>query len=340
MVVSTAIEIRRLNKERIRSAIQQHDKCTKADIARETALSMATCSTTLNEMLEVGEILKVDQTGFNIGRPADLFAYNRDYLHVLGLCTAVRGGQYVLAYAIADAYGNVITREEQRVETLDYDRLEKVVAACTAQDPLIRAVGLGIPGHAQNGCIEACSIKTLEGIDFARRIQQKHEVEVLVENDMNFIAYRLFHESPEHSGNFAAIYFPQAQDGYVGCGLIVDGHLLKGSSMLAGELSQVARAFGVGYEQQREILQDREAFRRFVAQMIVLVACTVSPARLTIMGNDLNADDLQVIYNRCREVIADPNIPQISINNQVFDNYIEGLVRFTLDSMLYPISIS
>lgn len=339
MVVSTAIEIRRLNKERIRNAIQRHEKCTKADIARETALSMATCSTTLNEMLESGEILKVDQTGFNIGRPADLFTYNSDYMHVLGLCTAVRAGQCILEYAIADAYGKIITREEMPIETLDYELLDALVTSCMIQDPLIRAVGLGIPGHAQNGYIEACDIKTLEGVDFAVRIKQKHEVEVIVENDMNFITYRLFHECPEHDGNFAAIYFPQEKDSYVGCGLIVDGRLLKGSSMLAGELFQVARAFGVGYEQQREILQNREAFRRFVAQMILIVACTVNPAHLTLMGNGLDDDDLKVIYNQCREVITEPNIPQISIDNNVFGNYIEGLVRFTLDSVLYPILI-
>ena len=103
-------------------------------------------------MLEAGEILKVDQTGFNIGRPADLFAYNSDYMHVLGLCTAVHAGQCILEYAIADAYGKIITREEMPVETLDYERLDALVTSCMMQDPLIRAVGLGIPGHAKNGC--------------------------------------------------------------------------------------------------------------------------------------------------------------------------------------------
>lgn len=339
MVVSTAIEIRRLNKERIRHAIQQHEKCTKADIARETALSMATCSTALNEMLEAGEILKVDQTGFNIGRPADLFTYNRDYMHVLGLCTAVRGGQSIMEYAIADAFGRIITREEMPVDTLDYQLLEALVDSCLIQDPCIKAVGLGIPGHAQDGYIETCDIPTLEGVDFAVRIREKHDVEIIVENDMNFIAYRRFHEYPERSANYAAIYFPPERDSYAGCGMIVGGRLVKGSSMLAGELFQVARAFGVSCEEQQRILHDRAAFRRFVSQMVVTVACTVNPTHLTLMGNGLDDDDLREIGELCRQIITEPNMPCIDIDNNVFDNYIEGLVRFTLDSVLYPILI-
>ena len=211
------------------------------------------------------------------------------------------------------------------------------IGIALASDVLASAVSART--YAKNGSIEACDIKTLEGVDFAVRIKQKHEVEVIVENNMNFMAYRLFHECPEPKGKFAVIHFPQEKDSYVSCGLMVDGRLLKGSSILAGQLFQVARAFGVDYEQQREILQNREVFRRFVAQMILIVACTVNPAHLTLMGNGLDDDDLKVIYNQCCEVIIEPNIPQISIDNNVFDNYIEGLVRFTLDSVLYPILI-
>lgn len=72
-MITNAIEIRQWNKERIRDAVQKHKTCTKADIAHETGLSMATCSTALNEMLESNEILKVDQIGAGIGRPSDLF---------------------------------------------------------------------------------------------------------------------------------------------------------------------------------------------------------------------------------------------------------------------------
>lgn len=339
MTVSTAIDIRQRNKERIRYAIQQHEKCTKADIARETELSMATCSTALNEMLETGEILKVDQTGFNIGRPADLFTYNRDYLHVLGLCTAIQNGQQVLEYAIADAFGRIISREKMAVEQLDYDLLEALITTCILQDSLIRAVCLGIPGHAQNGYIEDCDIMSLSHLDFAGKIREKHDVQVIVENDMNFIAYRLYHGCEEEKADCAVLYFPTEENSFVGCGFMVNGRLLKGKSMYAGELASMAHAFGMPRVAQRELMKDRDAFRQFVMQMIVAVSCTINPAHMTLMGNNLNAEDLADIHDRCLQFISEKNLPTLQVDNNVFDNYVEGLVRFALDSVLYPILI-
>ena len=339
MTVSTAIDIRQRNKERIRNAIQKHEKCTKADIARETALSMATCSTALNEMMKEGEIIKVDQTGFNIGRPADLFTYNPDYMHVLGLCTAIHGGESILEYAIADSFGHILTRESMPIKTLHYDLLEALVTSCIIQDPKIRAVGLGIPGHAHNGYIEECDIPSLCRIDFARLIREKHDVEVIVENDMNFITYRLYHELEEKDTDYAAIFFPEEENSFVGCGFIVNGRLLKGASMYAGELSSVAHAFGIPRVLQNQLRNNRDEFHKFVAQMIITVVCTINPAHMTIMGHGLNEQDLGIIHDRCLEFISGHNLPEIRIDNNTFENYIEGLIRFTLDSVLYPILI-
>lgn len=338
MTVSTAIEIRRRNKERIRSAMQKHEKCTKANIARETELSMATCSTALNEMMEEGEVLKVDQTGFNIGRPADLFTYNRDFIHIMTLCTAVQNGEDMLEYAIADALGNILKREAMPVRNIDYQLLEELVTACRLEDPLIRAVGLGIPGHAYNGYIEECDIASLNNLDFAGKLRQKHEdIEIIVENDMNFVAYCLYMQHEEQDSSFAVMYFPTEKNSYVGCGYIANGRLLKGDSMMAGELSHVAKAFGISYEDQAALLQDRKRFRCFAAKMVALTACTINPKRMTLMGNNMCEEDLAEIRKICAKSIPEHAIPQLDADNNMFDDYIEGLIRFVLDSMLFPI---
>ena len=352
MVVSTAIDIRQRNKERIRLAIQNREKCTKADISRETSLSMATCSTALNEMLKTDEILKVDQTGFNIGRPADLFTYNRDYMHVLGLCTAVREGQYILEYAIADACGTVLRRrsdsgaaensmihESMAVEPLNYDLLEALVDALILEDPKITAVGLGIPGTARDGCIEQCDIVSLKHVDFAKRIREKHNVTVIVENDMNFITYRLYHECTEKGDGFAALYFSPEQESCAGCGIILNGRLVKGANMLAGEVWQVAQAFGISREMQHQVLKDRAEFQKFAAQMVVTLVSTIDPVQITLMGNGLDERDLEEIRRYCMSFLEEKHIPVLRVDNDIFNNYVEGLLRFTLDSVLYPILV-
>lgn len=339
MTVSTAIEIRRRNMERIRSAIQRHEKCTKADIARETALSMATCSTALNEMMKEGEVLKIEQTGFNIGRPADIFTYNKDYMHILALCTAIQNGEYVLEYAIADALGNVLEREEMPIDELDYALLEELVTACMIRDPLIRAVGLGVPGATRNGYIEDCDIPALKYTDFAGQLKQKHEVDVIVENDMNFITYHLYHRYEKDGNSFAAMYVPAEKNAYVGAGFIVHGRLLKGYSMMSGELYYAAKACGISLEQQQEALHGRVKFHSFVAKMISMIACTINPKSLVLMGNAISAEDIEQIRNICLQSLPEHAIPQLEMDNNMFENYIEGMIRYTLDSIMFPILI-
>lgn len=336
MELITAIEIRQMNKERIRRALQQQEKCIKADIAKTTKLSMATCSTALNEMLKSGEILKVDQTGFSIGRPADVFTYNPDYLHALALCTTIRKGQNFVEYVIADALGHIIYREKEPIENVTMELLDALITSVRIQDPQIQAVGLGIPGQVRDGFIEQCDISSLQQVDFAKVIHEKHGIQVIVENDMNVITYSLYGKISNHNGDFATLFFPDQPNSYVGSGYIVNGHLLKGSTMLAGELRHAANAFGISLDQQQAILSDRPAFLRFVAQMVVLISCTINPPCLVIMGNNLSQDELKTIRNQCLQFMQESDLPILDINNQTFEEYAEGLLRLTLDCSLFP----
>lgn len=338
MTVSTAIEVRRRNMERIRKSMQKHDRCTKSDISRETSLSMATCSNALNEMMKEGEVLKVDQTGFNIGRPADLFTYNKDYLHVLGLGTSIVDGKHVAEYAIADALGNILKRERMTVDSLDFTLLEGIVDACLIEDPLIKVVGLGIPGHAKDGYIEFCDIVSLQYINVSGKLKAKYpELDVVVENDMNFITYNLYPVYAKDNENFVTMYIPSAEESYIGCGFIVGGKLLQGHTMIAGELSYAAEAFGISKTQQYDLRKDRAKFHDYVAKMITLVACTINPRCLVLMGCDMEERDIQAIKELCMKVLPENSVPQLGVDNNLFDNYIEGLIRYTLDSVLFPI---
>ena len=336
MTINTAIDIRERNLERIRSAIQRHETCTKTEIARETELSMATTSTALNEMLISGEIAKIDQTGVSIGRPADIFAYNPDHLHTLAICTTMKNGTDAVEYIIADALGRIIQRESQPIASVSAELLEALVTTCIVQDPLIRTVGLGIPGHAQSGCITQCDIAALEGVNFASRIRAKHDVAVVVENDMNIITYCLYQELDCPQDDFAALYFPTQENSFVGGGFIIGGRLHKGWTMFSGEVSYIARAFGFSSADQAALPREREAFCRFAAQIVTTVVCTINPPRIVIMGEALAETDLPDICGYCRQFIPAHNVPELRIDNNIFDNYAEGLVRLTLDHVLFP----
>ena len=336
-MITNAIEIRQWNKERIRGAVQRHETCTKADIAKETDLSMATCSTALNEMLECHEILKVDQVGVGIGRPSDLFSYNRDFLHVLCICIYEQNATTVVELAVADALGQDIRSKRFTCPDLSSATIEDLVAQYIADDPLIRTVGIGVPGVVVDSVIDFCDIKPLEKVNFVQLLGERFHIDVIVKNDMNIITYYLYREQKDCTGDFAVLYCPDADTaGYVGCGFIVGGHALHGASMFAGEIYHVAESFGISLEDQRRFLQDRASFRKFAAQILMTICCTINPSNVVIMGNQIDESDVQAIYDHCHSLISSRHIPKIQISNSIYENYVHGLIRQTLDSILFP----
>jgi predicted NBD/HSP70 family sugar kinase len=339
-MINSAMEIGMRNKGRIRAAIQQYEKCTKAEIARETGLSMATCHNMLNEMLEQGEVVKVDQTESNVGRPTDHFAYRRDYIHALGICVDEYRERNNIDYALSDSFGRIIERKSMRLDEISYERIEALIGQAIKKDPHIKVIGLGIPGFVQDGIIEFCDVKELEKINFGRALKDKFDIRTIIENDMNIVTYYHYDQSRQQNGfddgAFASIYFPDRDRGYVGAGFIVNGHILKGSTMFSGELAHIAKAFGISLKDQEALLDNHPLFLKFASQILLAVICVINPARVVIIGNNLTESDAASIRSECMNIIQEHHIPDIQINNSIFENYIDGLLRLTLDSVLFP----
>lgn len=334
-MVSNTVEVKQLNVERVRRAIQRQESCTKAGVANETQLSVATCGTILNEMIESGEIVKVDQTDSVIGRPAGLFAYNSDFQHVLGLCLDFDEGVITVRCTVADALGRVIRQENRNPKKLEYRQLEALVGELLGDDNRIAAVGIGIPGVVQDGRVEFCEIKTLENVDIVGLLAEKYGIEILIENNMTFITYQLFEKQGDPTGDLAAIFFPKGSDSCVGCGFMINGRIHHGASMMAGEVAYVATGYGVSQEKQQRMLEDPKLFHQFAAQVLLTVICTVNPKNAVFMGNGVTQKDVDEIRKNCLRVVKERHIPNMTVDNDVAENYQNGVIRFLLDTIQY-----
>lgn len=335
-MVSNTAEVKQFNKERILQSVQKRDHFTKAEISRETALSVATCSTILNEMLEAGEIVKINQEDALIGRPATLFSYNKDYQHVLGVGLSIEGAAYKLHCVVADALGAILLEDITYEEQADCDMLIHRIAPFLEKDDKIQAIGIAIPGVAQNGLVDYCDIKEMEQVNLQKAVQDALHVHVVIGNDINLITYAIACRQDDFSHNLATVFFPE--HAVVGCGFMVNGHILKGDTMLSGELSFAARAFGISKEEQKRMGADRTKLLPFVAQLLLMIICTINPAKIVLMGHSLREADIAAITMHCLKIVDRKHIPEISVDNHVTENYIGGLLHFTLDNMQYRIS--
>ena len=151
-------EVRQLNRERIRRAIQQRETFTKAEVSRWTSLSVSTCNTILNEMRADGETLHVSQEDSYVGRPASRYRYNPDHLHALVVNVTAEGGRPTISLAVANAVGEILRRGERQLDEITCSTIEAFIADQLSTDRLISGIALGIPGITLDGVIERCDV--------------------------------------------------------------------------------------------------------------------------------------------------------------------------------------
>ena len=320
------MQVKLLNKEHIRKILRTAKEYTKAEISKESNLSIATCGTILNEMLEAGEIKEAGQSRSDGGRPALRYMYNKDYYHIAGVYANNEDGIKRIGFIVADALGNILIKENKRVPKINYEVLENTFEKIFNGDNKIKAAGLGLPGVIRNGFVDSCVIKNLVGINIQKKLREAFHMDIIVENDMNFITYGAYSQQ-EDCADLAVIYF--SENNCTGSGYIINGEILKGSTMFSGEISYILDYFGMSFKEQAAALSREEIFY-MLGKFIIPVIAVINPARIILTGEVIEGIPVEEVISECLESIPKEHMPEIIINEDIYGYYERGLAALIL----------
>ena len=330
-------EVKQLNSERVRREIQRNPKCTKAQVARATELSVATCNTIFNELLASGEIRVVDQEEAAMGRPAIRFEYNEDDHHVLGVIVSLIDNAETIDYIVGNALGETIKQGQVSCKAIDYKQIEQVIADCIAEDDLIRGITIGIPGVTANGIVERCDIDGIVGEPLEKKLEKKFGIDVMVRNDMDIMSYGVYQSDFEKQGDLCAVFFPPKGIAYVGAGMIIDGKILTGATQFSGEIRYIAEAFGMTTEQMKKDSKNEKKLTEFAVKMLVILISTIDPEKIVVMGDCFEEKDALKLRNGCAQIVGESHVPSVEIVREVLDKYTCGLIRLALNHRDFPL---
>lgn len=336
--MSSTMEIKLQNLDSIRDAIRLAGSGTKAGLSKSTGLSVATCNNLLNEMFEQGELLQVDQDESQGGRKASRFIYNKDYYHVLGIYVKIVQGVRNVGYSIANALGDIIEQEVLHPDWIDCEYLSNLFEQRLARDPLIHSAALAIPGNVYQGRVEYCDIHSLEGLDLQAVLGKKLNINVIVENDMNMIAYGAYWADRCRENCLVAMDFPV--DDAVGSGIVIDGKIYKGATRFAGELAFALEEEGIPRTQQPVSKLSKSELFKILVKSVMMVTCVLNPDRIVLMCEALNEDDLPMIRDYCKKFVSEYHIPQIVLSRSFYDFCTAGMIRATLNSLRYQFRLT
>lgn len=331
-------QVKRINVEIVKNTLRSMGIGTKASIANLTKLSVATCGTILNELLQTGEIIDLGPDESSGGRPASRYQFNADYASVLCLIIRTEGGIHSITHTYANLNGEMTDEQTLFLDEINVTVVEKLIAELIEQRHNVQAIGIGIPGVAHNGVIGICDVPELANQPLGLRLKEQYEdIEVVIGNDMNLTVYGLYNEQQfEEEKNFAVVTFPENH--FPGAGFIIDGRPLTGNTQFGGEVSFLP--FGVSREEQLRMLQTTDGLQELVVQTLVSIIAIINPAAIVVTGDTMDPAMRDDLLQGCRDHhIPQEHMPELTIRRDTRREYVTGLIAVTLESLTYRIQV-
>ena len=228
------------NSQLILKKIYGDGPISRADLARETGLTAPTVSEVVAGLLKNGLIEEVGFAPSTSGRRAILLTVVDDSRQIIGIDLSrqdFRG-------AIANLRGQISFRKDIPLEgrdgdnalTLVYELINELIGK--AAKPIL-GIGIGAPGlvDASNGVLQQSVNLNWRYIPFADLLQKRYELPVYMANDSQAGALAIYTFGPQTEIEKPLIAINLGWG--VGAGIIINGQLLHGSPVGAGEIGHI-----------------------------------------------------------------------------------------------------
>lgn len=333
MKSGNSVMVRKINREVIRDTLKALDNANLAEIARHSGLSTATCANIVPELVRSGEAVILEQRQSQGGRPARIYAYNPDHTLVASVLLRHVDGMAGIRYAVRNTAGKTVSEGHEEPAAFSLERLDALVARLAETHPALGAAAVSVPGVVYDGHVEQCDIPELADTALETRLRDRHGLEAVIENDMNFAAAGYWITNPETVGAGLA-YMSLPADKCPGCGIIVNGSLVKGKSNFAGELAYIPFEDG-----GRSPPQNGRTLVEKAARLCCALTAVVNPDVVVLSGDGLRPDTGEAVRARCLEVIPERHLPRLLVRDDYEDDCLAGMLAMAEGAMSCGIRI-
>ncbi|MGI6007239.1 MAG: ROK family protein [Ruminococcus sp.] len=348
-------KVKEINIEFIKSALKSLGTATKAQIAEETGISVATCGKILNELCQSREVLESDTMAGSYGRPAKSYVYNGNYALVAGVYAEADRGQIKLSLIVSNLVGEVQEEYAMEYQEMNSEIIEKALEELVDKYPKIKAIAVGIPGYITDGVIGICNFSSLMGIPLREQLEKKFsDIHIVVENDMNAAVYGFYQNSQLRNATIAFLYSPDKMDAgpksdgsrgisaeqekgreiglTFGAGFVADGRILRGSTGYAGEVSFLPALRGKNPQSVEERLE-------MAALVIESIVPILNPGTIALSGSFFNQANMRQIEQQCLKSIEPYHMPQIILREDLHKDYVDGLIYLALEELTCEVTL-
>jgi len=213
---------------------------SRADVARETGLTPPTVSDVVASLIKIGLVEEIGLAPSSSGRRAILLRVIDDSRQIIGVDLSredFRGALTNLRGHIS--HRNVIPLEDRDGDAalaLVYDLVDRLVDEATR---VVSGIGIGAPGlvDASKGVLQQSVNLNWRFIPFANLLQKRYNLPVYMANDSQAGALAIYTFGQGNESHLPLVVIKLGRG--VGAGIILDGKLLHGNPVGAGEIGHI-----------------------------------------------------------------------------------------------------
>lgn len=334
--MATAIKLKQINMEKVRSELKSLDTYTKNTLAESTGLSVATCGNILKEMIDSNEVYELENAESTGGRPCRQFLYNKNYSYVLTLYLRKEGKDKSIFYAVSNVAGEVIYENLLESTGGSLLQVDEIVRDALAEYKNIKVLALGVPAVIEDGVVENCCFEEFSDLDIISHYQDLFDIEVAVMNDVNCIALG-FHRRKKLSNAESVVYMYYPHDDCPGSGIIINGKVLNGVTNFAGEIGNLPH-YLLG-DKSANIELELCDFSEGVLRTIMSINSLINPRTIVLSGYQFDDEMINKIKDVSGVYIPDVHMPIIEHEKDIHESYINGLTSIALEQLTYNFNI-
>ena len=300
-------DIRLKNLSDIFQVLRKSGPCSLAQLTEQTDGGLTTVKKCVMQAMEFGMVLEGDTADSTGGRKAKLYELNHDYQYFLFIIVDNND----LICKICD-FGFHIKKEFTRTFILHHllDSVYGLIDDALAEYE-ISTVCLALPCVLHDGIVMDWYYNpSVVGLNIKKEIEQKYDINVIVQNDMKLTAIGECACAGKNIVNIATVQF--GHNG-IGVGETVNGELLTGSAGFAGE---------VGYT---EDIRKSIMGISFPAKIVRNIIIYLNP-QLIVFYRSQRQNQFEKIFDTAVRKLPKYALPEFKVSDEYSESIVRGFI--------------
>ena len=233
-------EQQRLNRALVIELLRRKKICSRADLSKASGLKRATITNIINDFIDCGLVVEDGLLEGDRGRRSIGIRVNGYRYRVIGVLVTRKHYQIGMMGLSGEMYEDKTWPIDQKANALTIiDSIKRNIKLMidSAKDSRILGIGIALPGPYKREKGEMIFVTNLIGWEFIpvySKLQEGFDIPVFIENDANAGAYAQYWCYNKEGASRDLVYIVAGQG--IGCGIISNGEILRGSTGSAGEI--------------------------------------------------------------------------------------------------------